>query len=127
MRTLWAGGLYFAAAFAIGFALAPVRVLVLAPRIGEAWATAAESAVLLAALWFAARWIVRRFALNSAGARLAMGAIGLLLLLAAEIALGAAWRGLDVAAFLARFAAPAGMVYGAALVAFALMPLAASR
>jgi hypothetical protein len=127
MRVVVAGGLYFLAAFAIGFALAPLRILVLAPRIGEAGATVVESVVLLTALWFAAGWIVRRFALARIGARTSAGLVGVTLLLGAEIALGAVWRGLTFGDFLARFATPAGMVYGAALTIFALMPLAAGR
>jgi len=127
MALIWAGGLYFLGAFAIGFALAPLRILVIAPRIGEAWATAMESVVLLSALWFLAGWIVRRFAVASIGGRIAMGLLGLALLLAAEIALGAVWTGQDLPAFLARFATPAGMIYGAALIAYALFPLAVRR
>lgn len=127
MRVIVAGGLYFLAAFAIGFALAPLRILVLAPRIGEAGATAVESVFLLTAVWFAAGWIVRRFALVRIGARATAGLVGLILLLGAEIALGAVWRGLTLGGFLTRFATPAGMVYGAALAIFALMPLVVAR
>lgn len=127
MRSAAAGGFYFLAGFGVGFLLAPLRLFVLAPRIGEAWATAAESVALLTALWFAAGWIVRRCAVQGVAARLAMGLVGLALLLAAEIALGAVWRGLDLAGFKARFATPAGMIYGAALLVFALMPLAVAR
>lgn len=62
-RTILAALTYFALVFGAGFVLGPIRILLIAPRIGE------RNAELLEALWMlfivimAARWVVRRFEL----------------------------------------------------------------
>jgi pimeloyl-ACP methyl ester carboxylesterase len=80
--------LYFAVVFAVGFALGTVRVLWIAPRIGARAAELAEMPLMLAITVAAALWTVRSLAVPpSTGPRLAMGAIALALMLAAELAL----------------------------------------
>lgn len=83
-----AGAAYFAAIFALGFALGTVRVLWLAPMVGETAAVLAEQPVMLGASWLAAGWLVRRHALCAMRDRAAMGGFAFILLIAAEMALG---------------------------------------
>jgi hypothetical protein len=46
-RSVRAGGVYFAAVFALGFALGIVRVLITAPAVGESAAVLLEIPILL--------------------------------------------------------------------------------
>jgi len=121
---LRAGAAYAAAVFALGFVLGTLRVLVIAPRLGEFGAVLAELPVMLAASWVAAGALARRLGVPArAGARAAMGAAGLALLLAAEVALGFGF-GRGPAAQAAALATPAGVAGLAGHVAFGLVPLA---
>lgn len=81
------GALYFAACFAAGAVLGPIRVLALEPRLGMAASVALEAPVMLLVSALAARAVLRRF---PSASPLAVGAVGLGLLLAAEAALAAA-------------------------------------
>lgn len=115
------GALYFAACFAAGAAMGPVRVLVLEPRIGMAAAVAVEAPVILAVAALSARAVLRRW---PAVSPLAVGVVGLALLLAAETALAAA---LDRPS---PFDAPRLLAEWIGLglkLAFALMPAALAR
>lgn len=60
-RALIAASAYFLTLFALGFALGTIRVLAVAPRIGELAATLAEVPVMLAAAFFVCRWAIRRW------------------------------------------------------------------
>lgn len=128
MKSLKAGALYFVLVFGAGFALGPIRILWLAPRVGERAAELIEAPIMLAVTYLAARWITRRLAVPAAtGARLAMGFAGLALLLAAEFSLVLSLRGLTLADYFAQRDPVAGAVYYAMLGAFALMPLLLAR
>jgi len=81
------GALYFAACFAAGAVMGPLRVLLLEPRIGMAAAVAVEAPLILAVAALSARAVLRRWPEASP---LAVGVAGLMLLLAAEAALAAA-------------------------------------
>jgi hypothetical protein len=115
------GALYFAACFAAGAVMGPIRVLVLEPRIGMAAAVAVEAPIILAVAALAARAVLRRW---PAVSPLAVGVVGLALLLLAETALAAALdrpSPFDAPRLLAEW-------IGLALkVAFALMPAALAR
>lgn len=120
---LIAGALYFAIAFAAGFALGTLRVLVLIPAFGEMAAVLAEIPVILTISWAAARWIVsRRPALNGAGRRLVMGGSAFALLMAAELLLSATLFGRAPAAFAAQLLTPPGLTGLAGQIAFGLLP-----
>jgi hypothetical protein len=124
-RAIGAAFLYFAFTFAAGFALAPVRILVLEPRIGARAAELAELPVMLGVSWLAASWTVRRFAVQPTfGARSAMGALALALMLVAEFALVLPLRGMTIADYFATRDPVSGAAYYAALVVMGLMPLA---
>ena len=127
-RAVGAGLLYFALTFAAGFALAPVRILVLEPRIGARAAELAELPLMLGISWLAASWTVRRFDVPPTfGARFAMGLLALALLLLAEFGLVLPLRGMTVAEYFATRDPVSGAAYYVALVAMALMPLAVRR
>jgi hypothetical protein len=92
MAALRAGLLYALALFAIGFALALIRIPILVPRIGETAAVLVELPVILLAAWRISGAIVRREALPHNG-RLLMGAVYFPLLLLFELLLGLALGG----------------------------------
>jgi len=115
---------YFALVFAAGFALGALRVLALAPRLGELVAVLLELPLMLAVSWAACGWALRRFAVSRAWpARLAMGALAFVLLMAAELALAVAAFGQAPAAWLAALSTPAGAAGLLGQLAFALTPL----
>jgi len=122
---LIAGSVYFGVLFALGFALGTVRVLMVAPRIGELAATAAEAPVMLLASWLACGWIVRRWSVPyRLSDRTVMGAWFLGLLLAAELLLGLTLFGRTAAEQWAALTSPAGLLGLAAQLAVALFPMA---
>lgn len=113
---------YWAVVFALGFVLGTVRTLWLAPAIGLVPATLAELPVMLAASWVASGWLVRRFAIATAGAGLVMGALAFVLLMAAECALAVGLIGQMPGEWLAGLGQPHALLGLAGQIAFALMP-----
>lgn len=89
MAGIRAGLLYAIALFGIGFALALVRIPIVAPRIGETAAVLIELPIMLLAAWHLSRAIVLRAALPHNG-RVLMGAVYLPMLLLLELLLGIA-------------------------------------
>ncbi len=113
---------YWAVVFALGFALGTLRTLWLAPTIGLVPATLAELPVMLAASWWAAGWLVRRFAITSGGTALAMGALAFALLMAAELALAVGLLGQSAGEWLSGFGTLHAQLGLAGQLLFALMP-----
>jgi hypothetical protein len=123
-RAVAAALLYFAGAFLLGALLGAVRILALAPRLGETTAVLLELPLMLGACWALAGGIARRCRLGAApGPRLLMGSLALLLLLAAEVALGALVLGKPLARILADWQATPGLIGLAGQVLFALLPV----
>lgn len=122
MPVLTAALAYWALVFAAGFALGTLRVLLLAPRLGETAAVAAELPVMLALSWYAAGAVPRRRPLPPGGPRLAMGALAFTLLLGAEAALGILAFGQAPAAWAAALATPPGALGLGGQALFALIP-----
>lgn len=118
---------YFACVFGAGFLLGPVRVLWLAPRVGERAAELLEAPVMLAVIVLSARWVVRRFPASSGAAQLGSGGIALLLVLVAEGFAVTRVRGLSLAEYVSGRDPVAGVVYLGLLLAFAGMPWAVAR
>lgn len=118
-----AGLAYFLIAFAAGFALGVLRTLVIGPSIGETAAVAAELPMMLAICWIGARSLSARYTIAPAlSARLAMGALALLLLLAAEYGVARFGMGRTLAEHLASYAnAPQALGLAGQLL-FALFP-----
>jgi hypothetical protein len=54
-RTITAGALYAIIVFVSGFILGTIRVLLIAPRLGETLAVIVEAPLILVASWFVCR------------------------------------------------------------------------
>ena len=128
MQTLKAGVLYFTLVFGAGFALGTARVLLVVPRVGERAAELMEAPIMVAVSYYAAQWIVRRFALPPAvSKRLGVGLIALALMLAFEFGLVLRLRGMTIAEYFATRDPVSGTAYYLSLVLFALFPLLIRR
>jgi len=129
MRAASAAALfYFLAVFGAGFMLGPIRVLVVEPRLGAFAAVLLEAPLLLAAIVVAARFVPRLAGVPPRpGPLLGVGFGALALQQIADISVGYALRGLGLTEQLARLATPEGAIYGALLLAFALMPALVNR
>jgi hypothetical protein len=127
VRIVRAAMLYFALVFGVGFVLGFVRVLWVAPRLGERVAELAEAPIMVLVTVLAARAVVRRLAAPStAGQRLAIGLVALGALLVAECA-GVLWlRGLTLQEYVTARDPLATTVYAVSLLLFGLMPLLAA-
>ena len=103
-------------------------MLALVPRVGERAAELIEAPLMLAVVVAAARFVVRRFVPGApAAARLAVGLLGVALLLAVEFTVVLALRGLSPAEYFAGRDPVAGAVYVALLALFAAMPALVER
>ncbi len=123
MRILKAGVLYFVLVFGVGFVLGTIRTLWVVPRFGTRTAELMETPIMFVITIAAARWIVRRLAVQaSLSSRLGMGGIALSLLLLAEFTLVLWLRGLSIREYLASRDPVAGTVYCVMLFVFAVMP-----
>lgn len=120
MQAVRAGLLYALALFAIGFALALVRIPILQPRIGETAAVLIELPIMLYAAWRVSRALVQREALPHNG-RVLMGLVYLPVLLLMELLLGLALGGGATAILAGWFAMPGLLGLGAQALA-ALFP-----
>ena len=128
MKAITAGIAYFGLVFAAGFAMGTVRVLFLVPSLGERFAELLEMPFMLVATWWAARFVVRHFALARAiTVRLTTGLVGLALLLAAEILLAAVLQDRSLGDYITSRDPVSGTVYLAMLGLFAAMPLILAR
>lgn len=118
-----AGGCYFALVFVVAFVLGVVRTLWVAPAIGETWAVACEAPLLIAATFFAARFVIPRIRPpRTTPSLLGVGLVGLALQETAEIALIYA-EGETLEQQARYLTTPAGLIYLAALAVFVLAPL----
>ena len=113
---------YWACIFALGFILGTLRVLLLAPAIGEFAAVIAELPVMLIASWLAARWLVVRLAIKGAIPALSMGALAFVLLIGSEAVLFRLLTDSGPGQWIEGMITPPGLVGLAGQVAFALFP-----
>ena len=118
-----AGGRYFLAVFAIGFALGTLRVLFVAPRLGESTAVLLELPLMLAAAWLVCGHLLRRRPLPCLGERALMGATAFALLMLAEAALSLLLFDRSLAEHLALYAETPQLLGLAGQVLFGLFPL----
>jgi len=123
MRVVAAAALYFLIVFGAGFLLGPVRVFLLEPRFGEAVATLFEAPFILVVIVVAARRLAEALGLKTIGSLAGMGFGALALQQLADFVVGSFLRGLTPAQQLAHLATPAGLIYAALLIAFAVMPI----
>ncbi len=125
---LKAGVVYFALVFAAGFALGMIRQLFVVPRLGVMWAELLEMPFMLVAIIAGARWTVRRLGVPPASEpRVMMGLTALALLIAAELGLVIALRGLTFSEYVAEREPVSGVVYLVMLGVFAAMPFLLTR
>lgn len=128
MAALKPAAAYFALVFGAGFVLGAFRVAMVVPRLGVRAAELLELPLMLVVVYFAARHVVRRFALPPAWVpRLRVGAIALVLLFAAELLLAVALQGRSVGDYLASRDPVSGGAYLAAVLAYAAMPAILAR
>jgi hypothetical protein len=119
---------YFVIAFAAGFALGVIRVLLLVPQLGARVAELAEAPVMLVVVFFTARWITTRFAVPPEWRlRLSIGALALACLLAVEFTVVLWLQGITLRDSFASRDPVSGAVYAVNLLLFALLPLFADR
>jgi hypothetical protein len=122
-RATKAGALYAVIVFLVGFILGTIRVLLLAPRLGETTAVILEAPIILTASWFVCRWCVGRLDVGRAvPARSLMGSVAFMVLMSAEICMGAVF-GRSLVDQLAAYGSPAGAIGLAAQVIFAIFPV----
>ncbi len=119
---------YFAIVFAVGFLCGPIRLLMLEPTFGAIGAVLLEAPILLMAMLYAARYVPRKLRLAAnAVAHFGMGFGALAMVLVADFGVGMFLRELTPGAIAAQFGTPAGRIYAALLLAFALMPWLVNR
>ena len=118
-----AGALYAIVVFSIGFMLGTIRVLLLAPRLGETTAVIIEAPIMLSASWFVCRWCVDRLDVRrTVPARSLIGLVAFLVMMSAEVGLGAV-LGRSVADQIAMYKSASGAIGLAAQVIFAMFPV----
>ena len=127
-KTLRAALVYFARVFGVGFLLGLIRVPFVVPRIGERYAELAEMPLMFVAIYFASRYVLRRFGEKTYLAGLiAVGVIALLLLVGAELLLAVVLAGRGIGEYISRRDPVSGSVYLVMLMVFAAMPWLQAR
>ena len=117
------GLIYFTAVFGAGFALAPARELLLAPRLGQMWAELLEMPVMFLVMYLCAGWMARQPRLrNHPSALLGSGVIALGLMALAELGVVYFVRGITLGEYIAWREPVSGLIYLMMLVLFALLP-----
>ncbi|KFG68209.1 hypothetical protein [Microvirga sp. BSC39] len=124
MKAVIAGILYCAIVFALGFVLGTIRVLLVAPHLGETGAVLIELPIMLAASWAACGWVLRRLRVGSGlGERFAVGGVAFALLMMAELCVSVLAFGRTPAEHLATYRSASALLGLAAQLVFAAMPL----
>ena len=122
-RTTEAGALYAVIVLFIGFVFGTIRVLLLVPRLGETTAVIVEAPIMLNASWFVCRWCVDRLSVRrTVPARSLMGFVAFVVLMSAEVGLGAVF-GRSIADQLAAYGSLAGAIGLGAQMIFAVFPV----
>jgi hypothetical protein len=113
---------YVSTVFAAAFVLGALRVLLVAPRLGELAAVTLEVPVVLGLSWAVAGAVLRRWPLPRPGQRLAMGSLAFAVLMCAEATLGILLFGRTAHDILSATATLPGLVGLAGHIGFALVP-----
>jgi len=116
------GLVYFGLVFGVGFVLGFVRVLWVAPVVGDRIAELIEAPLMLVAIYFSARFITQRFKAPRRADYLYSGLVAIFLLLITEFSVVLGLRELSFSEYLAERDPVAGAVYVVMLVIFAVMP-----
>lgn len=127
-RVLRASLVYFALTFGAGFALGPLRIFFLVPRVGARTAELIEMPLMIGISWLAARWVTGKLSVPPGrGPRLGMGMLAGALLLLAEFTLVLQLRGVTFEEYFATRDPVSGAAYYAAVLLVVLMPLLVNR
>jgi len=118
-----AAALYFGLVFAAGFGLGTIRILLIAPRLGEVGAVLLETPIILWVSWAACGFSVRMFKVQGRAAEFVMGAEALVLLMVAELPLSLLVFRRPLARYLQAYATPAGAIGLCGQLVFGLLPL----
>ncbi|NNL94335.1 MAG: hypothetical protein HKO64_01805 [Xanthomonadales bacterium] len=113
---------YFGLVFAAGFVLGTVRVIAVAPVVGEQAAEILEIPLMVIVSWLSARLVIRRFAITQKAPALATGVFALGLLLLLEFTLVLQLRGLTIEQYFTQREPLALAAYFTGLLLFGLMP-----
>ncbi|MEE4211938.1 MAG: hypothetical protein V2I43_22050, partial [Parvularcula sp.] len=113
---------YFGIVFAAGFVLGAIRSFWLEPVVGAFWAVALEMPVILGFSWVAATWVVRRFAISSAGTAILTGVMAFAFLVCAEIVLSMSMGG-SFSSWTSEIKTSAGLLGLAGQILYAAFPL----
>ncbi|MBN8817709.1 MAG: hypothetical protein J0I80_03180 [Sphingomonas sp.] len=127
-RVLAAASSYFAAIFALGFALGVIRTLWLAPALGATPAVLVELPVMLGASWLVAQRLISTPPAMAPAKALRVGALAFAMLMAAEALLAVTLGGRSLAHWAADLIRTPGWIGLAGQIVFGLMAwLAAMR
>lgn len=122
-RTIsFASLVYLGLVFAAGFALGVVRVLWLAPQLGDRNAELFELPLMVAISFFAARFVLARFKPGRVADCTVIGLLALMMLVALELTLVLAVQGWSLQEYLARRDPVSGIAYLVSLLIYAAMP-----
>jgi hypothetical protein len=123
-RAILAGLAYFGVVFAAGFALGALRVLVLAPKLGESTAVLVELPFILAISWVTCRWLIARFRVpKMLTDRLVMGGLAFAVLLGAEIGVSVLGFGRTLSAHLQQYLTLPAFIGLVGQIVFAMFPV----
>lgn len=127
-RPIAAGALYFVGVFALGFLLGTIRVLYVAPRLGEASAVLVELPLMLTASWLLCGLIVTCAGVPaSVQVRAVMGTTAFVLLMLGELGVSTLLLGRSAAEHLQTYREASALLGLAAQVAFASFPIIQSK
>ena len=119
-----AGIAYALIVFLIGFVFGTIRVLFVAPRLGETTAVLLEAPVMLFASWNISRWCTRSFAVRGdIHARAWMGVFALTVLIAAELGISAIVFGRSASEHFSAYGSLSGAIGLVAQLCFAGIPV----
>lgn len=115
--------LYFALVFGAGFLLGLIRVWLLEPRIGPRWAELCEMPLMLLAICFSARWIVRGPGVElGSRQKLGVGLSAMASVLVVDFIVGVGLRGMRPLEVFTHRDPVSGTAYYLSLLMFGLLP-----
>lgn len=118
---------YFVLVFGVGFVLGIIRVLWVEPQLGQRLAELLEAPLMLAAIFFAARFVTQRFRASREVDYFYSGLMALILLVSVEFSVVLGLQHLSIREYLAERDPIAGAVYVVMLAIFAAMPWLVGR
>jgi len=123
-----AGIAYALTVFALGFALGAVRVLLVAPKLGDTAAVLVEAPIILAFSWLVSHWYCKRLAVRADTTdRALMGTVAFGVLMLAELGVSIWIFHRSPADQLAQYRSISGIAGLAAQVIFATIPYLQAR